>query len=962
MASALDRIGVATGGEPLIDVDREAFGARWREVRQQALPDEPLILHFAGHGIKAASGGLYLAASGGEARPDLVDDTCISVEGLLSTAENSGRPVLFLFDVCGAGQAVVQQQLRELASDRPQSDRRSTWIIGACTADASAYGARFTTAAASVLHQLADGDLDVSPELDHVPIETFAAAIDRRMARSDQEAGRPRQGVVRTSDIHADSGPQPFFRNPAYSNDGGRWLLSTMNPLLREFALGCAPGLDPLHFATRAAGDSTANTILFSGRRSQLERIEGWTHRNGDGGHRLLAVTGGPGSGKSALLGVTVCLLHPELAPLGDRVGNAVRDFDPRQPEIFLAVHARHLSLGQIVESLWHQFLQQTSGRVRPAAEAENADGTVEEAEQVEEVDPGDVDALLRRLGREKDVLVVLDALDEAALPTEVLHKILLPLATSDETAGCRVIVGTRTWWESMRTLQLHLLKQPEAELNLDPLSDGDRLVLAEDLSTYLRGLLPRRDYRQDTVRQIAESLAQYNDHGAFLVAALYADHLLHSGGTAAPTPPSSITEVFDLHLQSLRKDDPWVGLVLSVIGEARGEGMPLELIHGVALAHHTAGPHQPTPQLADTRRAVAKASFYLRTVSDTDHRLLYRYFHQSLTDHTRTRTVPETTYRSLLGSVPRSGGATHDDWDRAHPYLLRHIADHAAAAGKEHLESLLSDPGFIVRADASGLDTHLRTAASEKGRLLREIYFQTVPLLSFGHHVDTRRGLLALEAAGRHHADLARDITRTSFEAPRLPPAPRWATHRSPEAAPHTAGHLNNVLALATVTTPDGSLLAITGSTDHTAIVRDAVTGAHLHTLTGHTDWVQAVAVCGVGSSILAVTSSRDRTAVVWDAVTGARLHILTGHTGPVRAMSAAALDGSAIVVTGSQDRTAVVWDAVTGARLHTLTGHTDWIREVSTAVAPDGTLLVVTGSQDRTAVVWDAVTGARL
>ena len=63
----------------------------------------------------------------------------------------------------------------------------------------------------------------------------------------------------------------------------------------------------------------------------------------------------------------------------------------------------------------------------------------------------------------------------------------------------------------------------------------------------------------------------------------------------------------------------------------------------------------------------------------------------------------------------------------------------------------------------------------------------------------------------------------------------------------------------------PDGTLLATT-STDGTARLWDPATGQHRTTLTGHTDWVRAVAFSPDGT--LLATTSRDGTARLWEPV----------------------------------------------------------------------------------------------
>jgi flagellar biosynthesis GTPase FlhF len=151
-----------------------------------------------------------------------------------------------------------------------------------------------------------------------------------------------------------------------------------------------------------------------------------------------------------------------------------------------------------------------------------------------------------------------------------------------------------------------------------------------------------------------------------------------------------------------------------------------------------------------------------------------------------------------------------------------------------------------------------------------------------------------------------------------------------------------------------DGTLI-VTGSSDDTAKVWDAKSGAELRTLKGHTDELTAASFSADGTHI--VTGSADHTAKVWDAKTGKELLTLVGHTDKVSSALFSA-DGSRIV-TGSEDRTAKVWDAKTGKELLTLTKH---IHSVKTAsFSADGSR-IVTGSADHTAKVWDAKTGAEL
>jgi eukaryotic-like serine/threonine-protein kinase len=152
----------------------------------------------------------------------------------------------------------------------------------------------------------------------------------------------------------------------------------------------------------------------------------------------------------------------------------------------------------------------------------------------------------------------------------------------------------------------------------------------------------------------------------------------------------------------------------------------------------------------------------------------------------------------------------------------------------------------------------------------------------------------------------------------------------------------------------PDGTHI-VTASTDNTARIWDARTGAQLAVLSGHGGSLYCAAYSRDGTRI--VTAAADKTARIWDARTGAQLAVLSGHADEVTC-AAYSPDGTR-VVTSSYDKTAHIWDARTGAQLAVLSGHGGPV--FSAAYSPDGTR-IVTASDDKTARIWDARTGAQL
>ena len=153
----------------------------------------------------------------------------------------------------------------------------------------------------------------------------------------------------------------------------------------------------------------------------------------------------------------------------------------------------------------------------------------------------------------------------------------------------------------------------------------------------------------------------------------------------------------------------------------------------------------------------------------------------------------------------------------------------------------------------------------------------------------------------------------------------------------------------------PDGNMLASTGSKDRTIQLWDTETGALLRTLTGHSDFVFSVAFSPDGK--LLASGSFDASVKLWDVKTGALFRTLSGHRGDVMPVVFSP-DGKTLASSGD-DATIKVWDTATGALLRTLTGHSERVRSV--VFSPNGKLLA-SGSDDASVRLWDAETGRLL
>ena len=127
----------------------------------------------------------------------------------------------------------------------------------------------------------------------------------------------------------------------------------------------------------------------------------------------------------------------------------------------------------------------------------------------------------------------------------------------------------------------------------------------------------------------------------------------------------------------------------------------------------------------------------------------------------------------------------------------------------------------------------------------------------------------------------------------------------------------------------------------------------AHLQTLEGHGNSVNAVAFSLVGKTL--ASALKDYTIRLWDAATGAHQQTLKGHGDWVNAV-AFSPDGKTLA-SASDDYTIQLWDVATGVYQQTLEGHGNWVKVV--AFSPDGKTLA-SASEDHTIQLWDAETGA--
>ncbi|MGP4009007.1 ATP-binding protein, partial [Streptomyces sp. 4N124] len=409
---------------------------------------------------------------------------------------------------------------------------------------------------------------------------------------------------------------------------------------LAEFAREVDHLVDPRHFRDRAAArwEAGRRPGLFQGRERELRALSALV----DGAAAAVPwiVTGSPGVGKSALLGVLVCAAHPTLRHATEEVWGHLPA--PAATPHLAAVHARQQTVDAITTSLLTQLAPESAP---VSAEA-----------------PASAEALLEAVAdRPVAPVIVIDSLDEAIDSEELSARLVVPLTRArraDGSAACRLIVGMRPW-EEFEPLRQAVALAGGTILDLDQVPATE---LAGNLRAYVQrvlragrgyGSVDGHRFVTSIADGVAATLTRAGDAqprwGGFLIARLFAEYVAH---TLPPVTdeaqaerllaqvPASLPEVLEM---TLRRPEagPWMRPVLAALAHARGVGMPPKIIRAIAPLFATEDLGSPSTR--DVRRALEDGRFYLRQSADVSGTSVFRLFHESLVEYLRAhpRAVP---------------------------------------------------------------------------------------------------------------------------------------------------------------------------------------------------------------------------------------------------------------------------------------------------------------------------------
>ncbi|MGC4985956.1 caspase family protein [Streptomyces sp. DT193] len=747
---------------PLVGIDptKEQLlsGLRSFCTSPERTPEDYVVVYFAGHGEVRENGEHVLLAA--DTRPDDLAFTSLRTEelGRVLVEETPLRRVLLMLDTCESGSGGAQVAARAVTTDpswRDAEEERGFVVIAATQPYQLAQPGAFTKRLVRAVHSLATaGSLPGS-----LPIGSVVA-----MMQSQGGPAADTQQVV--WDAVRLTGTLPaFLPNPraAATADAVDLMLSLRaeQQALRveEFNRELLPK------ARASLGDGRWH---FRGRYQALRAVTDWLNdeRAKTAG---LVVTGAPGSGKSALLGLVSALAHPDwrrTVPLHDL--GLTEDDLPRLDCVNAIIYAR--------------------GATEAAVLAGIAAATGSGAQSV--------GALIEHLRRWPDpVIVAVDALDEAAAPEELVGTVLRPLLDYASGTRFRLLLGTRPDL-------LPLLARHTVAVDLDAPEFRDPQAVRAHVADGLRAAPEGSPFRQadtETSAAVAEAVAEAAGR-SFLVARLITQTLV-----AAPALPDPYDAKWRTTLPRLPGDAMRGDLkhrfdgdldqaydILAPLAHAEGQGLPWENLWA-ALASRVGDVHYTDE---DVLRFRQRAGSYV--IEDTlEGRSVYRLYHQALAEHVREmRPVTEQTHAAfsevLQASAPRraDGGP---DWQRAHPYVRRHFATHAARG--RVLGEPLEDPYFLLAADPE----RLRHALHQEDHGPKAVAYHEYTLLRPPDDAPGERMSYLLLAARRTGAArLAEAVEATSASGPSLPWRTLWARWHSEQQVRHLLSHPSPLASIA--------------------------------------------------------------------------------------------------------------------------------------------------------------------
>lgn len=297
-----------------------------------------------------------------------------------------------------------------------------------------------------------------------------------------------------------------------------------------------------------------------------------------------------------------------------------------------------------------------------------------------------------------------------------------------------------------------------------------------------------------------------------------------------------------------------------------------------------------------------------------------------------------------------REDEGTRRQWEVADPYLLRHLAAHAAVAGQ--LPELVNDADYLINAEPDRLLDVLGSVNPAEHPLVR-VYWRAAHHLRDAEVADRANVLRTTaivdepEAVGRFTTAQGQPLTL------------RWARVKASHFHRTLYGHTGSVNALTFLPLADGTTLLASAGEDGHVRLWDPVRASPRTTLLGHASNVEALASINLpdGTTLLA---SAGGTVRLWDLSTLTPHAHLTDPASRIYSLAFTTLpDGTPLLAGGDRDGVIWLWDPVTATLRGSFHGHRDVVQELAFTTLPDGTTLLASTGNDHAVRLWDLVRG---
>ncbi|WP_329021461.1 caspase family protein [Streptomyces sp. NBC_00690] len=460
-----------------------------------------------------------------------------------------------------------------------------------------------------------------------------------------------------------------FLPNPRYVGGTEGRRLDEIDRLIEQNARQDAQREEELrgHFLPRARGTDVPDDDVwhFTGRHLALRELTHWL-RPERAAERLVVVTGDPGSGKSALLGLVKVVTDPDYRPSVPREALALpADCLPAADAVDAAVLASHRTTREVLDAL-----AAVAGLVARSA--------------------GEL--ITRLQGRTTPLVVIVDAVDEAVDPDSLIRDLLAPLTDPSLDLPLRLLLGARRQIVERRLPHAHRIDLDEDRYT-DP--SAVRGYVTKLLTDPASAVASRPAQHIDGV---AEAVAEAAGH-SFLVARITAltlardpelpDPLQLSWRADLPRFPGDAMER-DLR-QRLGDQTTRARDLLLPLAFAQGAGLPWAGIWP-RLASAVSGRSYGDADIAWLRTHAG--SYVVEGIENGES--VYRIYHRALIEHLREGQDTERIQRTVTDTLI----AVAREW--AHPYVRRYLPLHGAQGGR--LDELVHDAAFVLSSDLEQL------------------------------------------------------------------------------------------------------------------------------------------------------------------------------------------------------------------------------------------------------------------